>query len=777
MRLRTYQEDAVNKILTAFKSHNNVLLQMPTGTGKTVVFSEISRIFRDEAFKKRESCRRILILVHRDHLLTQTEESLRKWLNIESIGLIKAGKKKDVTPTILVAMVQTLVKGIKQKMSEGITLDLVTANGIKKKKYTEIPKDLSLIIVDEAHHTPAESYKTIINYYKEQGAKLLGVTGTPARLDGSGFSDVFDILIPSEQLKWFIENKYLTPYKHFATAQPNLDGIREIAGDYEEQALLKRMSEEKVMTDIVNSYIEYGNKGKAIVFAVNKKHSIEIVNRLAKEGIQANYIDSDTSPSDRKEITDNFKNGEIQVLCNVNIFTEGYDCADIDVIILARPTKSLVLYLQMIGRVLRNNRNAEKTALILDNAKLYSRHGLISWEREWTLNGTKPCDADVVFEEDENKLVKARKKPKIIEVREKMVEIENSNEKFEVQKTEVQKNKIVVDIIQFVNGQQKIISKKTIKEPWENYWVNSYYNLDDPLGIVVLPLSVWDRVSTYISRNKKGFDKSKKIFFRFWLNNHELNKGKQRDFFITVDWDYGEIDIRSKVHKVVDIGLVDVKDILRKSQRKIAIQLLMKDAIIHEEVFRIKNLPDDLRTVVKKLLQFKNEKLFEFDEVIIDGFGIFIRNKIGTRQKWVDWKGDNFHYNLIQDRMIKNQDSFSSGFLFDKNNEFRDLKYCFNILYHLFVGRLVVSADNLYSISTLLKGIKRSESFYLQLKSPYFDIDFYQLDIPFPYKEIMKVAKKINLDNPPSWSKIYDDPSLIFNKHITSIKEIIALIS
>ena len=148
------------------------------------------------------------------------------------------------------------------------------------------------------------------------------------------------------------------------------------------------MSQETIMSDMIESYIKHGNSQQCIVFAVNRYHSKVIVDRYKSIGIKAAYIDSKTPREEREKIIADFKKGKIQVLSNVQIFTEGFDCPDIAVVQLARPTKSLVLYMQMVGRGLRKKKDGGQ-ALILDNAGLWKRHGLVSKLRKWKLEGVE----------------------------------------------------------------------------------------------------------------------------------------------------------------------------------------------------------------------------------------------------------------------------------------------------------------------------------------------------------------------------------------------------
>lgn len=174
--------------------------------------------------------------------------------------------------------------------------------------------------------------------------------------------------------------------------------------DFDEKDLEKVMMSEQIMAELIESYIKYGENKKAIVFAINKSHSKDIVKRFNNEGISAKYIDSDTKKEERELIVKEFKEGKYKVLCNVNIFTEGFDCPDVEVVQLARPTKSLSLYLQQIGRCMRPY-DGKEYGLILDNACLWETHGLLSSDFEWSLK------KEVRVKKGKNKVKKKGKKP------------------------------------------------------------------------------------------------------------------------------------------------------------------------------------------------------------------------------------------------------------------------------------------------------------------------------------------------------------------------------
>jgi superfamily II DNA or RNA helicase len=353
--LRPYQIEGIKKIFNQWAKWNeqkenkrSILFQMPTGTGKTILFNEIVR----KGFEKE---RKILIVVHRIELVEQITKKLSEKGII--VGRIIAGKISDYSKTVQVASIQTLSR-------------------------REFP-EAHLIIIDECHHSKAETYKKLWETYPN--AKILGVTATPYRLSGEGFDDLFDELIVSMPVNEFINQKHLVPITHYACASPNLTNVKKSKGDYVTKMLSNLMLDNSIMSDVVDSYVENCNGKSAIVFAVDIEHSKEIVERFKKVGILAEHIDFETPKDLRQQILNDFRSGKIKVVSNVTIITEGFDFPECEVVLLARPTKSLSLYLQMVGRVMRPA-EGKTEGIILDNAGLWLEHGLSTIDREWSLH-------------------------------------------------------------------------------------------------------------------------------------------------------------------------------------------------------------------------------------------------------------------------------------------------------------------------------------------------------------------------------------------------------
>ena len=358
-RLRPYQQDVKDKIFTLWKSEKNVMLQMPTGAGKTILFSSVI----NDIIKVPDS--KILIIAHRKELLEQISSHLSKY-NIEH-GIISSNRKRCLEKRVQVASIQTLT----HKNNEEITKSFVP----------------NFIVIDEAHHTLAKTYDQLWKLYPLSWK--LGVTATPCRINGAPFTNHFSDLISSLSVKELIEKGFLSDYT-FYTENPDSDLSKAIlsikkkssTGDYRINDLLQNLNVERHVKKLVLSYSTYANGLKGIVYCISIEHAHNICEAYKNIGVVAEYIDSKTPKTEREQIVQDFKDGKIQVLVNVDIFSEGFDCPDVEFIQMARPTWSLSKYMQQVGRGLRTSPGKDKT-IILDNAGMYARFGLPSDTRLW----------------------------------------------------------------------------------------------------------------------------------------------------------------------------------------------------------------------------------------------------------------------------------------------------------------------------------------------------------------------------------------------------------
>lgn len=362
-RLRPYQQSQKENIYKLFETCKSIMLQMPTGTGKTRLFTSIVNDIHRYSIRTKKQ-HKVLILAHRIELIEQISQSVGQKYNLAH-GLIIPKKDIDKRMPTQIASVQTLNRRLKASL---------------KLKF-------DLIIIDEAHHAVSESYVNICNHFPD--AKLLGVTATPYRLNGSGFRSVFDDLIISPCINEFIANGWLSDYVYYSI-KPNsaiqrmIDTIDkfDIDGDYAESYLNKHFNVDKIRAGIVENYQKYAKNKKGIVYTINIDHNKKVCEAFNKAGIKADYIDSNSTTEIRKDKVRRFRQGEIDILCNVNIFSEGFDCPDIEFIQLARPTQSLSLYLQQVGRGFRIHAG-KSNVIFIDNVGLYNKFGIPSSQRKW----------------------------------------------------------------------------------------------------------------------------------------------------------------------------------------------------------------------------------------------------------------------------------------------------------------------------------------------------------------------------------------------------------
>lgn len=354
MILREYQTELISKIYQSWERGNRkVLAQLPTGGGKTIIISAIVQT----SLKSDLKC---LVLAHREELINQAVEKLESITN-EPVGVIKSGRKPQYDRAVQVGSVQSMGRRL------------------------ETLPEFDLIIIDEAHHSTAKSYRSVLDRYPN--ARVLGVTATPIRLDGKGFRDVFDDLVCGISVSELIGLGNLSPYQYYGASRTmSVDGLSKRGGDYRAEAIAEANPIELVGNQVVESYQQHLNGKQAIVFAVDCEQSNGIAQYLRAAGISAHHLDGMTPTAERTSAMELFRKGEIKVLTNCALFDEGLDIPSLDGAILARPTAALSRFLQMVGRALRPHADKDH-ATIIDIAGNYDRHGMPDDARLWTLDG------------------------------------------------------------------------------------------------------------------------------------------------------------------------------------------------------------------------------------------------------------------------------------------------------------------------------------------------------------------------------------------------------
>lgn len=362
--LRPYQQVAKGQIFSAWDDCDNVMFQMPTGTGKTRLFTSIISDIKAWGILTQKDPK-ILIIAHRVELIEQISDNLDRYK--VSHGIIAGGKERNLRPLVQVASIQTITHRTNKDVANSLGVDF--------------------IIIDEAHHSTANSYKKLWGLYPK--AKKLGVTATPWRMNHLGFTSIYDKLIVSKSIKEFIDEGWLSPYCYYSikdnsNIRQNISGIDEfdIEGDYKVSALEQVMDRVSIRANLLDSYLKLARGKKGIIYSISRKHSDHICEEYKKAGINIVRIDSETPREERRMYVQRFRNGQIDIIVNVDIFSEGFDCPDIEFIQLARPTKSLVKYLQQVGRGLRPTSGKGK-CIILDNVGSHIEFDLPNADRDW----------------------------------------------------------------------------------------------------------------------------------------------------------------------------------------------------------------------------------------------------------------------------------------------------------------------------------------------------------------------------------------------------------
>ena len=440
IKLFDYQEDMKERIEKALRLHRSVMAQMPTGTGKTVLLASVV-----ESFLREHSNCNVWIVAHRRELVSQIQETIERVFSkiTPSLFTIKEGNFSKTHPSSLT------LKGGSTSHPDPLTLrgeggnrptrcseplrskvggpskvspdcagwdrlgatclrpadglgatsassvnpnsDMMPIKAVSiqwlSKHYDEIEEEPGMIVIDEAHHALAKTYKEMWERFPK--AKFLGLTATPCRLNGKGFTDLFDVLVQSWSVPEFISKGRLATYdfvsiKSDGVTQRLIDSLqkRGADGDYQNKEMDMLLNKKPSIERLYQSLEEFGKDRKGIVYAINISHAQKITKLYQENGVKAIAIDSKTPATERQQDIEAFKKGDIQVLVNVDIFSEGFDCPDVEFVQLARPTLSLAKYLQMVGRGLRVAKG-KKNCVIIDNVGLYRVFGLPSQVWNW----------------------------------------------------------------------------------------------------------------------------------------------------------------------------------------------------------------------------------------------------------------------------------------------------------------------------------------------------------------------------------------------------------
>lgn len=346
--LRGYQLEIKREVLEAWDRHRSLMVQMPTGTGKTHL---LASVIHDRLKEDGKRC--VWIVAHRRELVEQIEETVARYGIPEGDGRVR------------VMSIQWLSRHWEEVRDERP----------------------GLIVIDEAHHALAGTYREL--WLRHPEARKLGMTATPCRLNGRGFTDLFDALVASEGIADFIRQGWLSAFDYVSIRpdseeQRLIDGLRKRGadGDFQVKEMDAALNRRPGIGRLYESVRQYAEGRKGIVYAVSIGHARNIAGYYRERGISAAAIDSGTPAGQRKQMVEEFRRGGIRVLVNVDVFSEGFDCPDVEFVQLARPTLSLAKYLQQVGRGLRKTSGKESCVLI-DNVGLYRLFGLPTAYRDW----------------------------------------------------------------------------------------------------------------------------------------------------------------------------------------------------------------------------------------------------------------------------------------------------------------------------------------------------------------------------------------------------------
>jgi superfamily II DNA or RNA helicase len=358
MELRNYQIESIEKIKKSFaEGLNRVVLCSPTGSGKTVIFSRIAKITN-------ENQKKVLIAVDRKELMIQTGNILR-FFGVD-FGVIDANSKIIPSQKTVVCMLETL------KLR------------LKKQNYIDFVRSCDLIILDEIHKNSFNKLFEIL----QPNQKVVGATATPYRTGKMPeLKKYYDKIIEIVKISELIEKGFLSVPKSYGIKQ-NLSDIDIKMGDYDEKQLSEYYNSEKIFTGISENYLKYTPNQKTLIFCVSIENSKNVCQDLKTKNLNAKHLDSTMSDLERHNILFWFKKTTNAILCNVGILTTGFDCPEIEVIILYRATKSLPLFLQMVGRGSRTTETKKKFT-IFDFGNNILEHGFWEQDRIWTLDNAK----------------------------------------------------------------------------------------------------------------------------------------------------------------------------------------------------------------------------------------------------------------------------------------------------------------------------------------------------------------------------------------------------
>lgn len=360
MNLREYQLKAIKNIKDCFiAGKKRVILQLPTGAGKTIIFTAIAK-------QSAERGSSVLVITDRIELLTQAGGAFQKF---------------GITPQFLTAKTKELNSG---KLWVGMVETI--KRRLQDSDYQRFVNSFNLIIIDEAHK---QSFNKLFESIHPMQF-VIGATATPYRVGKmQPLKENYDTIVIGEQIPELITTKYLSPAVHYGIPIKGLKDISLKGGEFDQTGVNNLYNTAQLFEGVVLNYKKHSEGKKALLFAASVENSIKMQNEFKSAGYRAIHLDAETPQQEREQILSDYKKGEYDVLCNVGILTTGFDDASVEVVIVYRPTMSLPLWLQMCGRGSRINQGKEQF-IILDFGENVKRHGFWDAERFWSLENAKP---------------------------------------------------------------------------------------------------------------------------------------------------------------------------------------------------------------------------------------------------------------------------------------------------------------------------------------------------------------------------------------------------
>lgn len=355
MVAKPFQRAAIDKVFASAMAGRTPLLVSPSGSGKTLMNAELCLSALASGAK------RCLVFAHRKEIIDQTQRTLiQQGLSPEDIGILRSKQRERLNARVLITSIGSLVRHPS------------TAAGVE------------FCVGDEAHHIMARTYLQVRQ--RLRNARLAGATATPVRMDGKGLGDVFGEMFVAALPTELIAQGFLGEPAVFRAPEeflPDLTDVRVAGGEYASEDLETRVNRRELVGGLVDNYRRRADGKRAIAFAVSCTHSRKIADAFTDAGIAAAHIDGDMDEKERVDILSRFERGQIRVISNCYVLSEGYDLPACEAVIMARPTRSLVLYLQQAGRPMRGS--AGRHPVILDHARLLENFGLPHADRPWQL--------------------------------------------------------------------------------------------------------------------------------------------------------------------------------------------------------------------------------------------------------------------------------------------------------------------------------------------------------------------------------------------------------